>query len=593
MSRDTATKFAALSKGRSWSQDPPTPAQLRAALRNHSTATAERAQLGFAESITACAVTAYRNRLNARFPVNAPPIETRIQLTAARDIAVQFGHAMVNFPVREAAFRLGSLYTDLLPDSWRSHHGIYYTPPVLVDRLLDQAQAGGTDWARAHVIDPAAGAGSFLVAAARRMVDALGDCEPAVALQNLGVRLRGFDLDPFSAWLAYVFIESEVLPLVAASGRRLPAVITVCDSLATDQENAFDLVVGNPPFGRQTLSAERRVRFARGLYGHANLYGLFMDLAVRLAKPKGLVAFLTPSSFLAGEYFKNLRGLLWREAPPVALDFVTLRKGVFEGVLQETILATYRKGGRRAPAAVCCVVPLPGEPAKPVQAGEFSMPRKATAPWVLARHTDDAGLAKRLRAMPARLLDWGYAVSTGPLVWNRHKPQLRDQPERDTVPLVWAESVTSDGRFVFRATKRNHKPYLRLRKGDDWLVVRRPCVLLQRTTAKEQARRLIAAELPAKFIGKYGVTIENHLNMLLPADDTPSIAPAVLANFLNTVAADRAFRCISGSVAVSAYELENLPLPDPTELKSLLGHRNDAASVEWAARLLYGLDYET
>lgn len=221
------------------------------------------------------------------------------------------------------------------------------------------------------------------------------------------------------------------------------------------------------------------------------------------------------------------------------------------------------------------------------------MPRKATAPWVLARHTDDAGLAKRLRAMPARLLDWGYAVSTGPLVWNRHKPQLRDQPERDTVPLVWAESVTSDGRFVFRATKRNHKPYLRLRKGDDWLVVRRPCVLLQRTTAKEQARRLIAAELPAKFIGKYGVTIENHLNMLLPADDTPSIAPAVLANFLNTVAADRAFRCISGSVAVSAYELENLPLPDPTELKSLLGHRNDAASVEWAARLLYGLDYET
>ena len=31
---------------------------------------------------------------------------------------------------------------------------------------------------------------------------------------------------------------------------------------------------------------------------------------------------------------------------------------------------------------------------------------------------------------------------------------------------------------------------------DEWLLLDRSCVLLQRTTAKEQARRLIAAELP-------------------------------------------------------------------------------------------------
>lgn len=588
MSLDSASRAEAPTQTLPAPKPAPSHVELRAVLRNQSKATAERAQLAFAETITAHAVTAYWNRLSAQLPVKAPPIEVRAMATAARDAATQFGQTMATLPVREAAFHLGSLYTALLPDAWRSRHGVYYTPPALVDRLLDQAQAGGTDWRRAHVLDPAAGAGAFLVAATRRMVDALGNCDPAVAVQNLGARLRGYELDPFSAWLAQVFIEAEVLPQVAASGRRLASVMTVCDSLTRNREDAFDLVVGNPPFGRQTLPPETRARFARSLYGHANLYGLFMDLAVRLAKPGGLIAFLTPSSFLAGEYFKNLRGLLWREAPPVALDFVSLRKGVFEDVLQETILATYRKGGRRAPAPVSFVAPQPGEPAKPVAAGQFSLPRKATAPWFLARHADEANLAKRLRAMSTRLSDWGYTVSTGPLVWNRHKSQLRDKPETDAVPLVWAESVTSDGRFVFSAVKRNHKPYLRLESDDGWLVVRRPCVLLQRTTAKEQARRLIAAEMPASFIGEDGVTVENHLNMLLPASDKPAIAPGLLATFLNTIAADRAFRCISGSVAVSAYELENLPLPDPAELKRLLGRRTDAASVEQVASILYG-----
>ena len=41
------------------------------------------------------------------------------------------------------------------------------------------------------------------------------------------------------------------------------------------------------------------------------------------------------------------------------------------------------------------------------------------------------------------------------------------------------------------------------------------------------------------------------------------------AAFLSSQAADRAFRCISGSVAVSAYELEALPLPSPDSLKPL------------------------
>jgi adenine-specific DNA-methyltransferase len=96
-------------------------------------------------------------------------------------------------------------------------------------------------------------------------------------------------------------------------------------------------------------------------------------------------------------------------------------------------------------------------------------------------------------------------------------------------------------------------------------------VLVQRTTAKEQNRRLIAAALPPQFVFRHGaVVIENHLNMIKPIVKRPPVSAEVLAAFLNTGAADRAFRCVSGSVAVSAYELEAMPLSSVDELDSFV-----------------------
>jgi adenine-specific DNA-methyltransferase len=63
--------------------------------------------------------------------------------------------------------------------------------------------------------------------------------------------------------------------------------------------------------------------------------------------------------------------------------------------------------------------------------------------------------------------------------------------------------------------------------------------------------------------------IENHLNMIRPHNGDPRVPPKVLAALLNTGILDKAFRCLSGSVAVSAYELEALPLPPPEALDEL------------------------
>ncbi|MGH2362119.1 MAG: SAM-dependent methyltransferase, partial [bacterium] len=203
-------------------------------------------------------------------------------------------------------------------------------------------------------------------------------------------------------------------------------------------------------------------------------------------------------------------------------------------------------------------------------------------------------LIKRLRRIPHRLVDWGYEVSTGPLVWNRHKDQLREHEGSGCLPLIWAEAVRSDGTFRFRATKTSRRPYFKPRPGDGWLVIKNSCALVQRTTAKEQPRRLVAAVLPAGLIREHGgVVVENHLNMIRPTHPSPKVAPSTVAAFLNSSIADHIFRCLSGSVAVSAYELEALPLPPPEQLLELSAALRRRAPRDLLDRICarpYGLD---
>jgi adenine-specific DNA-methyltransferase len=481
------------------------------------------------------------------------------------------GEALASFSPDIAAHQIGLAHTGMLPAEYRAARGVYYTPPILVRRLIEQATTAGIDWACARVLDPACGGGAFLAPVAHRILDELQNCSPRILVENIATRLRGCELDPFGAWLSQVTLDAVLLPVTLEARKRLPVVVTVCDSLSDCGPNGhFDLVIGNPPYGRTRLEPATRLLYQRSLYGHANLYGLFTDLALRQVKQGGIIAYVTPTSFVAGEYFKNLRLLLGRDAPPATIDFVAARKGIFEDVLQETLLATYRRGASPGPVVVHEIIPSYGGNLHSKSAGTVALPTDPSQPWLLPRKPIQASLVARLAGMPHRLADWGYSVSTGPLVWNRYKDQLAKRPGGKRFPLIWAEAVTADGRFIWRADKKNHAPYFEIRRGDDWLITNSLCVLVQRTTAKEQIRRLIAAALPAHFVFRHGaVVIENHLNMVRPNTKKPPVSTEVLAAFLNSEAADQAFRCVSGSVAVSAYELEALPLPAPEAMESL------------------------
>ncbi|MEN3754924.1 hypothetical protein ABC733_26530 [Mangrovibacter sp. SLW1] len=135
--------------------------------------------------------------------------------------------------------------------------------------------------------------------------------------------------------------------------------------------------------------------------------------------------------------------------------------------------------------------------------------------------------------------------------------------------MIWAESITPEG-FKFSATRKNHVPYIELFKQQEFLLTKNECVLVQRTTSKEQEKRITATIIPQNFLDEHGgAVVENHVNVIYGDGLLPNLTTSVVEKLLNSSVIDRIFRCISGSVAVSAYELNAIPLPDVEDLREL------------------------
>lgn len=535
-----------------------------------------KSRLSHARSYCALVIHAYWQTLCERHNTSlaCKPVPANIPLSNiavdAQQLATNIGQLIADFPPEDTGYLIGSIYTVMLPAAMRSETGAYYTPPPLVERLLDLAEDAGFDFTHGSAIDPACGGGAFLAPVALRMWKKSPNTSPAWFLRKLEKRLKGIEIDPFAAWMTLTLLEAALMPLIVETKYRLSNnLILIGDALMPREIGKFDLVIGNPPYGRVALSESLRDYYSRSLYGHANLYGLFTDLAIRLSRKAGVIAYLTPTSFLGGKYYKALRQLLSEETTPLAFDFVSDREGVFDDVLQETLLTAYTKQQVKRDAKISLIIPKGLNAAVIEKIGDFNI-TQVSFPWMLPRSPSETVFLKTISKMSTRLSDLGYVVSTGPLVWNRHKSQLRTKMSKSTYPLIWAEAVTSKG-FFNVSNRRGHVPFIEVKENQLHLVTRNTCVLVQRTTSKEQNRRILAASILQDFIDKNGgVVIENHLNMIFsPMLAVAKVSVATVEALLNTEAVDRAFRCISGSVAVSAYELNALPLPDLNQLIEL------------------------
>lgn len=501
----------------------------------------------------------------------------------------------------EASYWLSSAYAMLSHETYRKKLAMFFTPPSLTRGLLDDLAAQGVDFGKHSFLDPACGGAAFLTPIAFRMREDLevrGFASRA-RLKHIERHLFGTDKDATLCELSCQFLYMALHKDIEDSGYIPTFTIKAVDSLRSHgvKLGRRDIVVCNPPYRK--LAAEEVASldpaFARVTEAQPNLYSIFIFHCVRLARPGGVVALVTPTSFLSGRYFSGLRSFLIRNTDVEHIGMVSERKGVFIDVEQETALTVLRRrvpDNRTVAQAKVSVVSVEG---KYTPVGTSVLPNGGSV-WPIPRTVADVELLKRAATSKFRLADYGYRIRIGAYVWNRDKrpkyETLHDVLEAKTktaVPLLWSRDISPDGYLTFDpGRKADGHRFVDLGDKLHPAVVRQCCVVMQRVTSNDQPRRLVVASVPLPFLLVHGGFVgENHIVILEPSVDLPELQPNDLADLLSTHAIDRIYRCISGATNVSSFELSQLALPDPAALKK---YRSHGSSMEQAVNRSYGLD---
>jgi hypothetical protein len=191
----------------------------------------------------------------------------------------------------------------------------FFTPPAVAGfiwRLVSEYVEG--DLAQCRVIDPSAGEGVFLDVGLRagliRSSSAFGiELDEDLAPAGRAAEARWFRGDALTA--------------------RFPDV----------EDGTFDVVVGNPPFGRasailpkaviDSLAGNKTSPFVRwrAASESAEVEQLFLERALQLVRPRGLIAFIMPDGFLANERAQAARD--WALEHAAVLAVVSLPAATF------------------------------------------------------------------------------------------------------------------------------------------------------------------------------------------------------------------------------------------------------------------------
>lgn len=513
------------------------------------------------------------------------------------DNAVQhFAAWLSEEPFNEAAYWLATTYAILVGEKLRTERALYFTPPRLAHRVIDKLVEHGASLTTQHWHDPACGGAAFLVPIAQRMSIALanGGLSADQQLDHIERHLSGNDLDPALLEISREFLRMALSDLLAAAGRDLSLRLFKGDGLTSPAIEALtpDVLACNPPYRKLKAAEVDRYRKAHGdvVAGQPNIYGLFINRTLRLAKQGGLVGLLTPTSFLSGQSFSKLRTKLLTYADTLHVDMLSDRDAMFIDVEQETAITVLRTRAASKVVDSKTRVSVLKPEGEFEDVGEFLLPNSGR-PWPIPRAASDAGLLQSAESAGFTLSDYGYVARVGHLVAYRDErarfaQQPAPKPGRLFVPLVWATDITPDGRFDHGRECRfsRDRRFVQISSLTDHGVVTKPAVLLQRLTSSDQKRRLVAAAVPGAWVAQFGGYVcENHVVVLEPVSKG-AMPPEKLAAILNTQPVDRVFRAISGASNVAVSELDELLLPDPTHIKHL---RARTASLDDAVRAAY------
>lgn len=214
----------------------------------------------------------------------------------------------------------------------------------------------------------------------------------------------------------------------------------------------FDLAIGNPPFSAQA-NLEQRSEILQGFdlgFGRASqcLEILFLELFLKLVKPRGRVAIILPDGPLSNRPFQYVRDWLLCRAHVEAI--VSLPRGIFTRTSAKTNILIIQKlvsahQPYREPTSlfVCDDVSA----LKPMSLSDWQTAGDHGQNVVLADESDwrpEAQNSGRVSFSDGVKLGDVFRLRTGFALYGK-KRELFDSPSRDRILLIRAKNIAPEG----------------------------------------------------------------------------------------------------------------------------------------------------
>ncbi|MFX1374824.1 MAG: N-6 DNA methylase [Promethearchaeota archaeon] len=122
---------------------------------------------------------------------------------------------------------------------FRHKSGEYYTPPFLVDKMVNEVYSFGE-----MVLDPCCGSGNFIIGIIKEIMSQDKSKNQKVVAIN---RIYGFDLNPISIYLSKInvlFLTKEIFSDIKLHFYNIDFLF----HKRSTSNNKFDLIIGNPPW---------------------------------------------------------------------------------------------------------------------------------------------------------------------------------------------------------------------------------------------------------------------------------------------------------------------------------------------------------
>ena len=336
----------------------------------------------------------------------------------------------------------------------------------------------------------------------------------------------------------------------------------------------FHIVVMNPPYRKLRSSSGERSRLNALGMGTSNMYSAFVWLALELMEDGGELVAITPRSFMNGVYFRPFRKVLVEKIALRRLHVYEARNVAFasDSVLQENVVFHGVRGG------------VAGHVKLTTSHGphDTGLTERIVEPWEVVSPDDpesvirvvadenEARIADGMHGLSHKLSDLGLSVSTGRVVGFRAKDRLQADARIGDAPMILPRHCR-DGFVVWPQDAAATPNGLTVSGPDDDLILPSGWyVLVNRFSAKEDRRRVVATLFDPGRVNADCVAFDNKLNVLHDRNGGLSEGLAKgLAVFLNSSVVDSYFRQFSGHTQVNAGDLRTMRFPDPDALVRL------------------------